>query len=126
MILQKHGVLKIIVKISLLNTYVLLRKQQHGMVGGNIYAKTVCSICYKYLKPIEGDLQVISLCGHVFHKLCLQQWFEYCTNGKKQSCLICKQIRLPKNVRWLYLQSIGDLDDPILARSENVDDDNNR
>ncbi|GMH27822.1 hypothetical protein Nepgr_029665 [Nepenthes gracilis] len=34
-----------------------LQKQQRGMVGGNMYVKTLCSICYKYLKPIQGDLQ---------------------------------------------------------------------
>ncbi|GMH00474.1 hypothetical protein Nepgr_002313 [Nepenthes gracilis] len=91
------------------------------MVGGNAFAKTVCSICYEYLKPIEENLQVISLCGHVFHELCLLQWFEYCTNGK--NCPVCKQICSSKNVRRLYFQSIGD---PILSRSQNVDDDNNR
>ncbi|GMH29373.1 hypothetical protein Nepgr_031216 [Nepenthes gracilis] len=96
------------------------------MVSGNVYTKTVCSICFECLKAKEGDLQVISLCGHVFHKLCLQQWFEYCTNGKKHLCLFCKQICLPKNVRWLYLQSIGDPGDPILALFQNVDDENNQ
>ncbi|GMH16512.1 hypothetical protein Nepgr_018353 [Nepenthes gracilis] len=103
-----------------------LQKQQCGMVGGNVYVKTVCSSCFEYLRPIEGDLQVISLCSHVFHKLCLQQWLEYCTNGKTHSCLFCKQICLPKNMRWLYLQSIGDPSDPILAQIQNVDDENNR
>ncbi|GMH24432.1 hypothetical protein Nepgr_026275 [Nepenthes gracilis] len=103
-----------------------LQKQQRGMVGGNAFTKTVCSICYEYLKPIEEDLQVISLCGHVFHELCLQQWFEYYTNGKKHSCLVCKQICSSKNVRRVYFQSIGDPDDPILAQSQNVDDDDNR
>ncbi|GMH00475.1 hypothetical protein Nepgr_002314 [Nepenthes gracilis] len=96
------------------------------MVGGNAFAKTVCSICYEYLKPIEEDLQVISLCGHVFHELCLQQWFEYCTNEKKHSCPVCKQICSSKNVGRLYFQSIGDPGDPILSRSQNADDDDNR
>ncbi|GMH05110.1 hypothetical protein Nepgr_006950 [Nepenthes gracilis] len=94
--------------------------KQRGIVGGNAFAKTVCSICYEYLKPIQDDLQVISLCGHVFHELCLQQWFEDCTNRKKHSCPVCKQISSSKNVRRLYFQSIDDPDNRILARSQNV------
>lgn len=81
----------------------------------NPFAKTICSICYEDLKPIVEDLQAISICGHVFHELCLQQWFEYCTNSKKQTCPVCKQGCSKKNVGRLYFQSVGD---PILSQSQ--------
>ncbi|XP_059634266.1 uncharacterized protein LOC132276712 [Cornus florida] len=84
------------------------------MVGGNnSFAKTICSICYEDLKPIVEDLQSISICGHVFHELCIQQWFEYCSNGKKKSCPVCKQTCSEVNVGRLYFQSIGNANDPI-------------
>ncbi|KAK9749450.1 hypothetical protein RND81_02G126600 [Saponaria officinalis] len=72
------------------------------------FSKTICSICYEDLKPIVEDLQCVSICGHVFHELCLQQWFEYCTNSKKQSCPVCKQGCTKKAVCRLYFQSVGD------------------
>ncbi|XP_058086172.1 uncharacterized protein LOC131233476 isoform X2 [Magnolia sinica] len=71
------------------------------------FAKTICSICYEDLKPTLEDLQSISICGHVFHELCLQQWLEYCPSGKKSSCPVCKQACSHKNVGRLYFQSIG-------------------
>ncbi|KMT20407.1 hypothetical protein BVRB_1g004030 [Beta vulgaris subsp. vulgaris] len=86
-----------------------------GMVGPNSFAKTICSICYEDLKPIVEDLQAISICGHVFHELCLQQWFEYCTNTKKQTCPVCKQCCTHKDVGRLYFQSVGD---PILSQTQ--------
>ncbi|CAO2835563.1 unnamed protein product [Amaranthus hypochondriacus] len=86
------------------------------MSGSNSFAKTICSICYEDLKPIVEDLQAISICGHVFHELCLQQWFEYCTNTKKQTCPVCKQGCTKKSVTRLYFQSIGD---SILSQSQN-------
>ncbi|KAF3626512.1 putative pentatricopeptide repeat-containing protein, mitochondrial [Capsicum annuum] len=86
------------------------------MVGGNTFAKTICSICYEDLKPVVEDLQSISLCGHVFHELCLQQWFEYCTNGKKKNCPVCKQTCTEKNTHRLYFQSVGDPNDPSLSQ----------
>ncbi|CAK9156720.1 unnamed protein product [Ilex paraguariensis] len=83
------------------------------MVGGNnTFGKTICSICYEDLKPLVEDLQSISICGHVFHELCLQQWFEYCTNGKKKNCPVCKQTCSEVNVGRLYFQSVGDTNDP--------------
>ncbi|KAK9279927.1 hypothetical protein L1049_013611 [Liquidambar formosana] len=85
------------------------------MVGGNAFGKTICSICYEDLKPIVEDLQAISLCGHVFHELCLQQWFEYCSS-KKSSCPVCKQTCSDKNAGRLYFQSVGDPSDPILSQ----------
>ncbi|XP_021748741.1 E3 ubiquitin-protein ligase TRAIP-like [Chenopodium quinoa] len=88
------------------------------MVGSscnNSFSKTICSICYEDLKPIVEDLQAISICGHVFHELCLQQWFEYCKNSKKQSCPVCKQGCTQKSVGRLYFQSIGD---PICSQSQ--------
>ncbi|KAH9625220.1 hypothetical protein KSS87_019916 [Heliosperma pusillum] len=72
------------------------------------FSKTICSICYEDLKPIVEDLQSISICGHVFHELCLQQWFEYCKNAKKQTCPVCKQGCTKNNVGRLYFQSVGD------------------
>ncbi|KAJ4728213.1 E3 ubiquitin-protein ligase TRAIP-like [Melia azedarach] len=78
------------------------------MAIDNKFGKTICSICYEDLKPIVEDLQVISICGHVFHELCLQQWFEYCSSAKKCTCPVCKQSCSPKNVSRLYFQSLGD------------------
>ncbi|XP_008458166.1 uncharacterized protein LOC103497686 isoform X1 [Cucumis melo] len=87
------------------------------MDNGCGIAKTICSICYEDLKPIIEDLQSISICGHVFHELCLQQWFEYCSNGKKKySCPMCKQTCVGKDVARLYFQSVGDANDPMLAK----------
>ncbi|XP_010326668.1 uncharacterized protein [Solanum lycopersicum] len=86
------------------------------MVGGNTFAKTICSICFEDLKPVVEDLQSISLCGHVFHELCLQQWFEYCTNGKKKNCPVCKQTCTEKNTHRLFFQSVGDPNDPSLSQ----------
>ncbi|CAK7348820.1 unnamed protein product [Dovyalis caffra] len=76
--------------------------------SNNSFAKTICSICYEDLKPIIEDLQSISICGHVFHELCLQQWFEYCSNEKKRSCPVCKQNCSAQNAGRLYFQSVGD------------------
>ncbi|KAF9669006.1 hypothetical protein SADUNF_Sadunf14G0062600 [Salix dunnii] len=76
------------------------------------FAKTICSICYEDLKPIIEDLQSISICGHVFHELCLQQWFEYCSNEKKRSCPVCKQNCSAQNAGRLYFQSVGDQTEP--------------
>ncbi|XP_074279788.1 uncharacterized protein LOC141605058 [Silene latifolia] len=76
--------------------------------NNNSFSKTICSICYEDLKPIVEDLQAISICGHVFHELCLQQWFGYCTGSKKQTCPVCKQGCTKKNVGRLYFQSLGD------------------
>ncbi|XP_076897188.1 uncharacterized protein LOC143550428 isoform X2 [Bidens hawaiensis] len=73
------------------------------------FAKTICSICFEDLKPTVEDLQAISVCGHVFHELCIQQWFEYCSKGKK-NCPICKQTCSTSNVSRLYFQSVGDSD----------------
>ncbi|XP_062090403.1 uncharacterized protein LOC133796769 [Humulus lupulus] len=76
--------------------------------GNNAFGKTICSICYEDLKPIVEDLQAISICGHVFHELCLQQWFEYCSSTKKCTCPVCKQSCKGKDAARLYFQSIGD------------------
>ncbi|XP_048320747.2 uncharacterized protein LOC107432929 [Ziziphus jujuba] len=86
------------------------------MVNGNCFGKAICSICYEDLQPIVEDLQVISICGHVFHELCLQQWFEYCPGKKKQSCPICKQISKANDAVRLYFQSVGDAADPSLTQ----------
>lgn len=74
-------------------------------------SKTICSICFEDLKPIVEDLQAIPICGHVFHELCLQQWFEYCPATRKRSCPICKQACQANKVCRLYFQSVGDASD---------------
>ncbi|KAG2720436.1 hypothetical protein I3760_02G035000 [Carya illinoinensis] len=86
------------------------------MAGGTTFAKAICSICYEDLKPIVEDIQAISICGHVFHELCLQQWFEYCSNTKKCTCPVCKQLCSANNANRLYFQSVGDSNDPVLTQ----------
>lgn len=49
-------------------------------------------------------------------KTSLQQWFEYCTNGKKKNCPVCKQTCTEKNTHRLYFQSVGDPNDPSLSQ----------
>ncbi|KAK7274305.1 hypothetical protein RIF29_15388 [Crotalaria pallida] len=71
------------------------------------FTGTICSICYEGLKPITEDLQSISICGHVFHELCLQQWFEY-SKTKKHTCPVCKQSCKGSDACRLYFQSIGE------------------
>ncbi|OIW02004.1 hypothetical protein TanjilG_11597 [Lupinus angustifolius] len=71
------------------------------------FSGTICSICYESLNPINEDLQSISICGHVFHELCLQQWFEY-SKAKKHTCPVCKQGCKVDDACRLYFQSIGE------------------
>ncbi|KAG9455285.1 hypothetical protein H6P81_008189 [Aristolochia fimbriata] len=92
--------------------------------GDDAFAKTICSICYEDLKPIHEDLQAISICGHVFHELCLQQWFEYCPAGKKSSCPVCKQACSQKSAIRLYFQSMNEASQSVPSQSSsdcNVD-----
>ncbi|KAK4339326.1 hypothetical protein RND71_040788 [Anisodus tanguticus] len=49
-------------------------------------------------------------------KTSLQQWFEYCTNGKKKNCPVCKQTCTEKNTNRLFFQSVGDPNDPSLSQ----------
>lgn len=49
-------------------------------------------------------------------KSSLQQWFEYCTNGKKKNCPVCKQTCTEKNTNRLFFQSVGDPNDPSLSQ----------
>lgn len=49
-------------------------------------------------------------------KISLQQWFEYCTNGKKKNCPVCKQTCTEKNTHRLFFQSVGDPNDPSLSQ----------
>ncbi|XVF80135.1 hypothetical protein PTKIN_Ptkin15bG0046000 [Pterospermum kingtungense] len=87
------------------------------MICDNSFSKTICSICYEDLKPIVEDLQSISICGHVFHELCLQQWFEYCSNNtKKYKCPVCKQNCVGHNATRLYFQSVGDQSDSFCSQ----------
>uniref|UniRef100_A0A7N0R895 RING-type domain-containing protein n=1 Tax=Kalanchoe fedtschenkoi TaxID=63787 RepID=A0A7N0R895_KALFE len=80
------------------------------MMEGGAVGSVICSICYEDLKPAVEHLQAISVCGHVFHELCLQQWFEYCSN-KKSSCPVCKQTCTQNQAGRLYFQSVGDHND---------------
>ncbi|CAH8323956.1 unnamed protein product [Eruca vesicaria subsp. sativa] len=99
------------------------------MAGENAtVANAICSICYEDLKPVAENLQSISACGHVFHELCLQQWFEYCPSTNKRNCPICKQKCHLKDPFRLYFQSSGNQidsiasqeveEDPVLLRGE--------
>ncbi|KAL1366973.1 hypothetical protein HN51_021020 [Arachis hypogaea] len=80
------------------------------------FAGTICSICYEDLKPVSEDLQSISVCGHVFHELCLQQWFEYCSKAKKHTCPVCKQSCRVGDACRLYFQSVGDVVESVMHR----------
>eukprot|EP01018_Ginkgo_biloba_P018475 Gb_07220 [translate_table: standard] len=80
----------------------------YDSISGNA-AKIICSICYEDVRPVIEELQSVSLCGHVFHELCLQQWLEYCPPGKKASCPFCKHQCSAKDVHRLYFQSSSDL-----------------
>lgn len=71
-------------------------------------AKIICAICYEDVKPVIEDLQSVSLCGHVFHELCLQQWLEYCPPNKKATCPVCKHQCSDKDIHRLYFQSVSD------------------
>ncbi|XP_010544412.1 PREDICTED: E3 ubiquitin-protein ligase TRAIP-like [Tarenaya hassleriana] len=76
----------------------------------------ICSICYEDLKPVVEHLQSISACGHVFHELCLQQWFEYCSSSNKRTCPVCKQKCLVKDACRLFFQSAGNQCDSIASQ----------
>ncbi|CAH2069241.1 unnamed protein product [Thlaspi arvense] len=86
------------------------------MTGENEAGSAICSICYEDLKPVVENLQSISACGHVFHELCLQQWFEYCPATNKRNCPICKQKCLLKDPCRLYFQSSGNQIDSNSSR----------
>ena len=43
-----------------------------------------CSICYQKLENIED--MIVTKCKHVFHKICLNIWFE-----KKSKCPLCRK-----------------------------------
>ncbi|KAG2330970.1 hypothetical protein Bca52824_002150 [Brassica carinata] len=98
------------------------------MAGENAATNAICSICYEDLKPVAETLQSISACGHVFHELCLQQWFEYCPSTNKRNCPICKQKCHLRDPFRLYFQSSGNQidsiashkveEDPVLLRGE--------
>ncbi|KAG0479208.1 hypothetical protein HPP92_013927 [Vanilla planifolia] len=74
------------------------------------WQKAICTICFEDLKPIVEDLQTLSICGHVFHELCIQQWLEYCPAGagKKPTCPVCKQSCSRNSLKRLYFQSTGE------------------
>ncbi|CAM6098813.1 unnamed protein product [Calypogeia fissa] len=70
------------------------------MTGG-----CICAICYEDVDPAGELLQSIAVCGHVFHELCLQQWIEFCPNGRTPTCPLCKQNCGVEDVHRLYFQS---------------------
>ncbi|KAL3008999.1 hypothetical protein AAZX31_07G062000 [Glycine max] len=80
--------------------------------GGDL-AGIICSISYEPLNLISEDLQSVSICVHVFHELCLRQWLEYSSKGKKHTCPICKQGCRASDACWLYFQSVGDANDSV-------------
>ncbi|KAL5062336.1 hypothetical protein RYX36_024073 [Vicia faba] len=88
------------------------------MVDSGEFAGTICSICYESLNPITEDLQAVTICGHVFHELCLQQWFEYCATSKKRTCPVCKQGCKVKDACRLYFQSVGDAKEGGLTQKQ--------
>ncbi|KAG1360772.1 putative E3 ubiquitin-protein ligase TRAIP-like [Cocos nucifera] len=71
-------------------------------------SKPICTICYEDLNLIVEEVQAIPICGHVFHELCIQQWLEYCPEGKKPTCPVCKQFCAHHSPIRLYFQSTGD------------------
>ncbi|KAJ4958611.1 hypothetical protein NE237_025722 [Protea cynaroides] len=81
----------------------------------SFFSDTVCSICFDDLKPIVQHLQVISICGHVFHETCVQNWFDHCSKVQKIFCPICKQSCSEEDVCRLYIQSI---DHPNLSQKQ--------
>ncbi|PKA46078.1 E3 ubiquitin-protein ligase RHA1B [Apostasia shenzhenica] len=89
------------------------------MAGGS-GQRAICTICFEDLKPIVEDLQSIPICGHVFHEICIQQWYEYCSAGKKPSCPVCKQFCSRDDLSRLYFQSTGE---STQFSSENPDSD---
>ncbi|VVB06850.1 unnamed protein product [Arabis nemorensis] len=91
------------------------------MAGENAAGNAICTICYEDLKPVAENLQSISACGHVFHELCLQQWFEYCPSTNKRNCPICKQKCLLKDPFRLYFQSSGNQIDS--RKSDEIEED---
>ncbi|KAB2597766.1 flagellar attachment zone protein 1-like [Pyrus ussuriensis x Pyrus communis] len=78
---------------------------------GDGFTKTIC----KDFDPVVEDLQVISICGHVFHELCLQESFGYYANKKRNSCPVCKQSCNLNDVVRVYFQWA----DPNLSQSQN-------
>ncbi|XP_010934625.1 uncharacterized protein [Elaeis guineensis] len=74
----------------------------------NAASKPICTICYEDLNLIVEEVQAIPICGHVFHELCIQQWLEYCPEGKKPTCPVCKQFCAHHSPIRLYFQSTGD------------------
>ncbi|KAI3839688.1 hypothetical protein MKW98_009993 [Papaver atlanticum] len=74
----------------------------------NESSNTICTICYAHLKPPNEAIQAISICGHVFHDLCLKQWLDYCIkNTTIATCPVCKQKFSRENITRLYFQSTG-------------------
>lgn len=68
----------------------------------------ICAICYEDARPLSDDLVSITLCGHVFHDICLQQWLEYTPRGRKATCPLCKRECGNGETHRLYFQSAAD------------------
>ncbi|GLJ40303.1 hypothetical protein SUGI_0828410 [Cryptomeria japonica] len=91
-----------------------------GDNAGGESAKIICAICYEDVKPLFEDLQSVSLCGHVFHELCLQQWLEYSPPNKKASCPVCKHSCSGKDVHRLYFQSTSEFTQKTSSQTSSV------
>lgn len=59
-------------------------------------ASIFCSICFELM--LSKDILVHLNCGHVFHKVCIEKWFE-----SSKTCPECRK-RITKNPIRLYLQ----------------------
>ncbi|KAI3887198.1 hypothetical protein MKX03_022606 [Papaver bracteatum] len=71
-------------------------------------SNTICTICYEHLKPPNEAIRAISICGHVFHDLCLKQWLDYCIQKTRiATCPVCKQKFSRENITRLYFQTTG-------------------
>ncbi|XP_026390846.1 RING-H2 finger protein ATL7-like [Papaver somniferum] len=74
----------------------------------NESSNTICTICYGHLQPPDEAIQAISICGHVFHDLCLKQWLDYCIKKTRiATCPVCNQKFNRENITRLYFQTTG-------------------
>lgn len=74
---------------------------------------TICSVVW--ISPFYFNCRW-NLTQYDCSNLSLQQWFEYCPNGKKRNCPVCKQTCTEAKVGRLYFQSINDPGDSSLSQ----------
>ncbi|EEA07342.1 zinc finger, C3HC4 type domain-containing protein [Cryptosporidium muris RN66] len=53
-----------------------------------------CSICREYL---THNLTVITVCGHIFHKICIEKWFTRCTSDNHNNNVLSRLTDLNRN-----------------------------